>query len=95
VHISELANFRVKQTEDIVKIGDEIWSSASASTTKAGLNCRARRHGRTRQTDGGEELSTLCCVAGNQVCIRLASRQSAVGRAILLLRGTTDERWHG
>jgi len=25
VHISELANFRVKQTEDIVKIGDEIW----------------------------------------------------------------------
>ena len=24
-HISELANFRVKQTEDIVKIGDEIW----------------------------------------------------------------------
>jgi polyribonucleotide nucleotidyltransferase len=25
VHISELANFRVKQTEDIVKIGDDIW----------------------------------------------------------------------
>ncbi|MBA4149846.1 MAG: polyribonucleotide nucleotidyltransferase [Verrucomicrobia bacterium] len=25
VHISELANFRVKATEDIVKIGDEIW----------------------------------------------------------------------
>src|SRR5438477_10460179 len=25
VHISELENFRVKQTEDIVKIGDEIW----------------------------------------------------------------------
>jgi polyribonucleotide nucleotidyltransferase len=25
VHISELANFRVKQTEDIVKIGDEVW----------------------------------------------------------------------
>ena len=24
-HISELANFRVKQTEDIVKLGDEIW----------------------------------------------------------------------
>ena len=24
VHISELANFRVKQTEDIVKVGDEI-----------------------------------------------------------------------
>jgi polyribonucleotide nucleotidyltransferase len=24
-HISELANFRVKQTEDIVKVGDEIW----------------------------------------------------------------------
>jgi len=25
VHISELANFRVKQTEDICKVGDEIW----------------------------------------------------------------------
>ena len=25
VHISELANFRVKQTEDILKLGDEIW----------------------------------------------------------------------
>jgi polyribonucleotide nucleotidyltransferase len=25
VHISELANFRVKQPEDIVKMGDEIW----------------------------------------------------------------------
>jgi polyribonucleotide nucleotidyltransferase len=25
VHISELANFRVKQTEDIAKIGDEVW----------------------------------------------------------------------
>src|SRR5579884_3613805 len=25
VHISELANFRVKNTEDIVKLGDEIW----------------------------------------------------------------------
>ncbi len=25
VHISELANFRVKATEDIVKVGDEIW----------------------------------------------------------------------
>src|SRR5512139_3005492 len=24
-HISELANFRVKQVEDIVKMGDEIW----------------------------------------------------------------------
>ena len=24
-HISELANFRVKRTEDIVKLGDEIW----------------------------------------------------------------------
>ena len=25
VHISELASFRVRQTEDLVKIGDEIW----------------------------------------------------------------------
>ena len=25
VHVSELANFRVKQVEDIVQLGDEIW----------------------------------------------------------------------
>ena len=37
VHISELANFRVKQTEDIVKLGDEIWVKCLwAWTRKAG-----------------------------------------------------------
>ena len=25
VHISELANFRVKKTEDVVKMGEQIW----------------------------------------------------------------------
>ncbi|HOW98691.1 MAG TPA: S1 RNA-binding domain-containing protein, partial [Kiritimatiellia bacterium] len=25
VHISELANFRVKRTEDVVKVGDLVW----------------------------------------------------------------------
>ena len=25
VHISELADFRVKRTEDVVKVGDKIW----------------------------------------------------------------------
>ena len=25
VHISELANFRVKKTEDICKVGDQMW----------------------------------------------------------------------
>ena len=35
VHITELADFRVKRTEDIVKIGERSGSSASASTKRA------------------------------------------------------------
>ena len=36
VHISELANFRVKQTEDIVKVGDEIWVKCIGVDDKSG-----------------------------------------------------------
>ncbi len=36
VHISELANFRVKSTEDIVKIGDEIWVKCIGIDDKSG-----------------------------------------------------------
>ena len=34
-HISELADFRVNRTEDVVKVGDQSGSSASAWTTRA------------------------------------------------------------
>jgi len=51
VHISELANFRVKQTEDIVKIGDEIWVKCIGIDDKGRvkLSRRAAMEGRDKQ----------------------------------------------
>ena len=43
VHISELANFRVKQVEDIVKMGDEIWVKCLGVDEKGRLK-KSRRH---------------------------------------------------
>ena len=49
VHISELANFRVKQTEDIVKMGDEIWVKCLGVDEKGRVPTFAQsRHGRPR-----------------------------------------------
>src|SRR6185436_3204274 len=54
VHISELANFRVKQTEDIVKIGDEIWVKCIGIDEKGRvkLSRRAAREERDREMSG-------------------------------------------
>src|SRR5215469_3435112 len=69
VHISELANFRVKQTEDIVKMGDEIWVKCLGVdekgrvklSRKAAMAERDREMGGTGETppsgDGGPEQS--------------------------------------
>jgi predicted RNA-binding protein with RPS1 domain len=66
VHISELANFRVKQTEDIVKIGDEIWVKCIGIDEKGRvkLSRRAAMEERDREMSGeggagagGEEVS--------------------------------------
>jgi polyribonucleotide nucleotidyltransferase len=69
VHISELANFRVKQTEDIVKLGDEIWVKCLGVdekgrvklSRKAAMAERDREMGGTGETppsgDGGSEQS--------------------------------------
>ena len=55
VHISELANFRVKQTEDIVKIGDEIWVKCLGVDEKGRvrLSRRAAMAERDQQMGGG------------------------------------------
>lgn len=55
VHISELANFRVKQTEDIVKIGDEIWVKCIGIDEKGRvkLSRRAAMEERDREMSGG------------------------------------------
>ena len=57
VHISELANFRVKQTEDIVKLGDEIWVKCLGVDEKGRvrLSRRAAMAERDQQMSGGGE----------------------------------------
>ncbi|MEI7732932.1 MAG: polyribonucleotide nucleotidyltransferase [Verrucomicrobiota bacterium] len=51
-HISELANFRVKQTEDIVKIGDEIWVKCLGVDEKG----RVRLSRRAAMADRDKEM---------------------------------------
>jgi len=53
-HISELANFRVKQTEDIVKVGDEIWVKCIGVDDKGRvkLSRRAAMEERDREMAG-------------------------------------------
>jgi polyribonucleotide nucleotidyltransferase len=55
VHISELANFRVKQTEDIVKLGDEIYVKCLGVDEKGRvrLSRRAAMAERDQQMSGG------------------------------------------
>ncbi len=57
VHISELANFRVKQTEDIVKLGDEIWVKCLGVDEKGRvrLSRRAAMAERDQQLTGQPE----------------------------------------
>ncbi|MGN6554641.1 MAG: polyribonucleotide nucleotidyltransferase [Verrucomicrobiota bacterium] len=54
VHISELANFRVKQTEDIVKIGDEIWVKCLGVDEKG----RVRLSRKAAMADRDKEMGT-------------------------------------
>jgi polyribonucleotide nucleotidyltransferase len=56
VHISELANFRVKQTEDIVKLGDEILVKCLGVDEKGRvkLSRRAAMADRDQEMGGGE-----------------------------------------
>ena len=57
VHISELANFRVKQTEDIVKLGDEIWVKCLGVDEKGRvrLSRKAAMAERDKAMGGGEQ----------------------------------------
>jgi polyribonucleotide nucleotidyltransferase len=56
VHISELANFRVKQTEDIVKMGDEIWVKCLGVDEKGRvrLSRKAAMAERDQEMSGGQ-----------------------------------------
>ena len=59
VHISELANFRVKQTEDIVKMGDEIWVKCLGVDEKGRvrLSRKAAMAERDAEMGGGQPAS--------------------------------------
>ncbi len=62
VHISELANFRVKQTEDIVKMGDEIWVKCLGVDEKGRVRLSRRaamedRDRAEREKEGGSASS--------------------------------------
>ncbi|MCX6894460.1 MAG: polyribonucleotide nucleotidyltransferase [Verrucomicrobia bacterium] len=63
-HISELANFRVKKTEDIVKMGDEIWVKCLGVDEKGRvkLSRRAAMEDRDKEmggTEGGKEAPAI------------------------------------
>jgi polyribonucleotide nucleotidyltransferase len=59
VHISELANFRVKKTEDIVKMGDEIWVKCLGIDEKG----RVRLSRREAMADRDKEMAAAAGVA--------------------------------
>ncbi len=56
-HISELANFRVKKTDDIVKVGDEVWVKCLGIDEKGRikLSRRAAMEDRDKEAGGGTE----------------------------------------
>ena len=58
-HISELANFRVKNTEDIVKMGDEIWVKCLGVDEKGRvkLSRRAAMEDRDKEMGGNEGVA--------------------------------------
>jgi len=61
VHISELANFRVKKTEDIVKLGDEIWVKCLGVDEKG----RVRLSRKAAMEDRDKEMSGAASSAEN------------------------------
>jgi polyribonucleotide nucleotidyltransferase len=58
VHISELANFRVKKTEDIVKMGDEIWVKCLGVDEKGRVRLSRKAAMEERDKEMGEKEGT-------------------------------------
>lgn len=61
VHISELANFRVKKAEDIVKVGDEIWVKVVGVDEKG----RIRLSRREAMAERDRQMAAAVPAAGN------------------------------
>jgi polyribonucleotide nucleotidyltransferase len=60
VHISELANFRVKKAEDIVKVGDEIWVKCLGVDEKG----RVRLSRREAMAERDRQMAAAAAAAG-------------------------------
>ncbi|MBI5802516.1 MAG: S1 RNA-binding domain-containing protein [Verrucomicrobia bacterium] len=60
VHVSELANFRVKQVEDIVKVGDDILVKCIGTDERGRVRFsrKAAMEEREKEQGGGEAAPT-------------------------------------
>jgi polyribonucleotide nucleotidyltransferase len=67
VHVSELANFRVKQVEDIVQLGDEIWVKLLGQDEKGRvrLSRKAAMEEREKAASGDAPAASESANGGN------------------------------
>jgi polyribonucleotide nucleotidyltransferase len=67
VHVSELANFRVKQVEDIVKTGDEIWVKCIGTDERGRVRFSRKAAMEEREkAEGGGEAAAAAPAAEEQ-----------------------------
>ena len=57
IHISELADFRVKEVEDVVKVGDVIWAKCIGVDERGRVKMSRKAAMAERADDAGKELS--------------------------------------
>ena len=77
VHISELANFRVKQTEDIVKMGDEIWVKCLGVDEKGRVRLSRRAAMEERDKQEREKQGGAASAAGSALAAAPAPAPAA------------------
>jgi polyribonucleotide nucleotidyltransferase len=81
VHISELANFRVKKTEDIVKIGDEIWVKVLGVDEKGRVRLSRKAAMNERDAQLAAQTGETAAPAGSGVPSAQASSGASAGTA--------------
>jgi len=81
VHISELANFRVKKTEDIVKIGDEIWVKVLGVDEKGRVRLSRKAAMNERDAQLAAQTGETAAPAGAGVPSAQASSGASAGTA--------------
>jgi polyribonucleotide nucleotidyltransferase len=81
VHVSELAGFRVKRVEDIVKIGDEIWVKCLGVDEKGRvrLSRRAAMEERDRAERAGKEPTATTTSPGEETAAQTETGDEPAG----------------